>query len=122
MKPNVKPNAKLHSRNVNVPYSLFVTLLLSISGLLVQPAAAQQGGAKLNPLQVALLKWAPNLTTTFSVGSVPKGVAFDGANIWVTNVGSDNLTKLRASEGALLLTYTVGSQHYDDAFDGPNIW
>jgi hypothetical protein len=33
-----------------------------------------------NPLQIALLHWYPaNLTTQFSVGSHPFGMAFDGA-------------------------------------------
>ena len=41
-------------------------------------------------------------------GAVPYGVAFDGANIWVTNVGSDTVTKLRASDGANLGTFAVG--------------
>jgi len=31
---------------------------------------------------------------TFSVGSQPIGVAFDGANIWVANQLSNNVTKL----------------------------
>src|SRR6516165_8479268 len=42
-----------------------------------------------NPLQVALLHWYDaNLTTTFRVGSSPRGVTFDGVNIWVVNNGS----------------------------------
>ena len=31
---------------------------------------------------------------TFAVGSFPLGVAFDGANIWVANNGSDTVSKL----------------------------
>jgi len=30
----------------------------------------------------------------FSVGNQPTGVAFDGANIWVANQGSNTLSKL----------------------------
>jgi DNA-binding beta-propeller fold protein YncE len=30
---------------------------------------------------------------TFPVGAVPTGVAFDGANIWVANYGSDTVSK-----------------------------
>ena len=37
------------------------------------------------------------------------GVAFDGANIWVANGGSNTVTKLRASDGALQGTFSVGS-------------
>jgi len=35
-----------------------------------------------------------SLVGTYSVGSYPIGIAFDGANIWVANNGSDNVTKL----------------------------
>ena len=48
-----------------------------------------------NPLQIALLHWYnTNLTTTFDVGTVPYGVAFDGANIWVANSNSGTVSKL----------------------------
>jgi DNA-binding beta-propeller fold protein YncE len=30
---------------------------------------------------------------TFTVGSSPEGVAFDGANIWVANQGSSTVSK-----------------------------
>ncbi len=78
-KLDMKTSTNSHLRNANVAHSLLLTLLLSMSGLLVQPAAAQEVPAgrdhDLNPLQVALLKWSPNLTTTFSVGSDPRSVA-----------------------------------------------
>jgi hypothetical protein len=31
---------------------------------------------------------------TFPVGFAPRGVAFDGANIWVVHEGNDNVVKL----------------------------
>ena len=31
---------------------------------------------------------------TFSVGNYPIGIAFDGANIWVTNTNSNTVNKL----------------------------
>ncbi len=49
-------------------------------------------------------------------------MAFDGANIWVTNNGSDTVTKLRASDGDLQGTFTVGDGPRGVAFDGANIW
>jgi len=36
----------------------------------------------------------------YGVGSWPMGIAFDGANIWVANVGSNTVTKLKASDGS----------------------
>src|SRR5271165_4200477 len=84
----------------------------------------QVSAAGVNYEKVALLKWyAANQTgTTFSVGTGPKGVAFDGANIWVTNSNSNNVTKLRAADGANLGTFNVGSIPIGVAFDGANIW
>ena len=55
------------------------------------------------------------------VGVSPKNIAFDGANIWVTN-GSHSVTKLRASDGATLGTFSVSEAGGSIAFDGANIW
>jgi DNA-binding beta-propeller fold protein YncE len=49
-------------------------------------------------------------------------VAFDGANIWVANSTTTNVTKLRASDGANLGTFPVGNYPSAVAFDGANIW
>jgi hypothetical protein len=55
-----------------------------------------EAAAGVNYQQVALLKWyAANQTGgTFAVGAGPEGVAFDGANIWVTNTFSNTVSKL----------------------------
>jgi len=74
-------------------------------------------------MELALLKWyGVNRVTTFAVGSGPLGLAFDGANLWVTNFESDNVTKLNAATGALVGTYAVGEFPQGIAFDGTNIW
>ena len=76
-----------------------------------------------NALQLAILRWYPaGQAASFPVGTDPAGMAFDGANIWVANDGSNNVTKLRASDGANLGTFAVGSQPFGVAFDGANIW
>jgi YVTN family beta-propeller protein len=49
-------------------------------------------------------------------------VAFDGTNIWVTNLGSNTVSKLRASDGANLGTVAVGLGPQFIAFDGAHIW
>jgi hypothetical protein len=68
-----------------------------------------------NPLKIALLKWyQANLTTGFNVGSKngdPYGVAFDGENIWTANSGNGTVSKVRASDGAVLGTFTVTLMH-----------
>ena len=82
------------------------------------------GVVGVNPLQVALLKWFPAYQSgaSFSVGSGPIAVAFDGSNIWVANAISSNVTKLRASDGANLGKFSVGSYPQAVTFDGANIW
>jgi PQQ-like domain len=86
-----------------------------------QPPAS--GAPPLNPLKVALLKWyLANLTTSFKVGRNPYAIAFDGANMWVTNYYDSTVSKLRASDGANLGTFNVGGAPMGVAFDGANIW
>ena len=55
-------------------------------------------------------------------GTAPYGVAFDGINIWVTNLVSNNVTKLNAATGAVVGTYAAGDSPRAIAFDGANIW
>jgi hypothetical protein len=79
--------------------------------------------APINPNQVAILRWyAANQTADFPMALGPSGVAFDGANIWVTNGGANRVTKLRASDGTILGTFPVGNLPGGVAFDGAHIW
>jgi hypothetical protein len=108
-------------------------------GSSTQPNSPNKGSTQTtsptNPLQAALLKWAPYSGVTFPVGTGPLGVAFDGANIWVvsqvngtvtklraTNGNANTVTKLRASDGAALGTFQVGNGPFGVTFDGTNIW
>jgi len=70
---------------------------------------------------------------TFKIGSgvTPgtKGIAFDGANLWVAYFGQaadfsliHTVTKVRATDGTVLGIFTVGSQPAGVMFDGTNIW
>jgi DNA-binding beta-propeller fold protein YncE len=53
----------------------------------------------------------------------PAGLAFDGANIWVTDAISEGeVIKLRASDGAVLGSFLVGQVPRGIAFDGTKIW
>ncbi len=49
------------------------------------------------------------------------GIAFDGANIWVTNSSDNNVMKLDL-DGNLLKTITVGTYPVGIACDDANIW
>jgi len=57
-----------------------------------------------------------------STWSKPYGVTFDGANVWVSNWDSGNVSKLRASDGKLLGTFTVGANPGWMTFDGADLW
>jgi DNA-binding beta-propeller fold protein YncE len=59
---------------------------------------------------------------TFSAGSGPNGVAYDGGNIWVADFNGGTVTKLKASTGAISGTFTVGREPSGVAFDGASIW
>lgn len=60
---------------------------------------------------------------SFPAGSGPAYLAFDGANIWVTDYGVPyKVTKLRASDGELLGAFPVAPNPAHLAFDGVNIW
>ena len=95
-------------------------------GFYVIASRGPQGppGASLNPLQIATLRWysASQAGPDIAVGTEPYGIAFDGANIWVTNYSSNNVSKLRASDGAVLGSFAVSSGPTAIAFDGANIW
>jgi hypothetical protein len=59
---------------------------------------------------------------TYTVGTLPSAICFDGTNVWVANGGSNNVNKLRASDGTILGTYAVGTHPLGICFDGTNIW
>ncbi len=77
------------------------------------------GPASLLSSKAALRRW---YRQDFLVPGNPYGLAFDGADIWVTNFGGNTVTEMRASDGAVLGTFTVGSNPNQAAFDGANIW
>jgi len=79
---------------------------------------------KYDPALIATLRWdlLPRGYGDFQVEAEPHGIAFDGANIWVTNSGSNSVSRLRAADGLLSGTYKVGSGPEGIAFDGTNIW
>ena len=56
------------------------------------------------------------------MGNKPAGVAFDGANMWVANHGSNTVTKLQVSNGTVIGNFAVGQNPWGVAFDGAHIW
>ncbi len=68
------------------------------------------------------LRWDLLRSKSFAVGTSPHGIAFDGGNIWVANRTSNNVTKLRASDGAVLGNFPTAGTPVALAFDGANMW
>lgn len=58
---------------------------------------------------------------TFSVGSTPLGIAFDGANIWTTDFFGNAVIKVRASDGVILGSYSI-FEPWSVACDGASVW
>ncbi len=58
----------------------------------------------------------------------PRGVVFDGANLWVAATSADpslvggQAVKVRATDGAILGRFAAGCNPQSVAFDGRNIW
>jgi YVTN family beta-propeller protein len=61
-------------------------------------------------------------TTTVNVGNAPRGVAFDGTSLWVTNSNSNNVSKINPITNTVIATVPVGSAPSGMAFDGTSIW
>jgi len=49
-------------------------------------------------------------------------MVFDGVNIWIANVGGNNLRKLKAADGTNLGSFAAGNGPIVLAFDGAYIW
>ena len=81
-----------------------------LAALLLSYGAAAQ---TKNLEAIATLKfYAAAEGNSFAVGISPSNVVFDGSSIWVSNGPSRSITKLRASDGALLGTFpTPGLRH-----------
>jgi hypothetical protein len=61
-----------------------------------------------------------SILNSFDV-AIPRGVAFDGKNVWVSSQGG--LYQFRPSDGTLLGTSTdVGTANWMMTFDGSNLW
>ena len=61
-------------------------------------------------------------SNTISVGAFPFHACFDGENIWVANLDSDNVTKIHASTGAVVGTFPQASLPGAVCSDGLSIW
>jgi len=61
--------------------------------------------------------------TTFPTGfSQPRGILFDGANLWVTDQGDTTLKRVDTTTGAVLQTIPLSGTVGHPVFDGTNLW
>jgi len=92
---------------------LYTKAALALVLASVLPLSHAQSGvasSNLNPLQIGLLHWyAANLTAQSPVGSHPRSMAFDGQNIWVANLSSNTVSKIRVNDASTIGTYPAGT-------------
>jgi hypothetical protein len=109
--------------NVTLAAGDNVTITPSGNTLTISANAATTPTA-LNPNQVALMRWYPanKSGVTFTTGTGPSGIVFDGSSIWIANGTDNTVTKLRPGDGQVLGTFATGANPGWMAFDGANIW
>lgn len=99
------------------------TAALSISTL---PAGADTITATYNGASGFAPSTSPPLAQitlgVYNVGTDPLLLVSDGSNMWVSNNGSNTVSKVQQSTGTVLSTVAVGSHPEGVAFDGTNIW
>ena len=61
------------------------------------------------------------MTTVTTGFTQPFGILYDGARMWVTDIGAGKLLKLD-SNGAIIQTVAVDNNPVFPVFDGTNIW
>ena len=61
---------------------------------------------------------------TIAVGDGPRGIAFDGTNIWVANSDDNTVSKIDPTTNTVTATIStgVGSGPWDFAYDGTSVW
>jgi hypothetical protein len=92
---------------------------LATDGIFLWSAnAGDANGGSVSRFNVDTNTFIGNITAGFAS---PRGILFDGANMWVSDAGDNKLKKLD-SNGAILLSVAVGNSPQHAVFDGSNIW
>ena len=108
-----------------------VDVIIDINGYYVPSASGPAGSTgsvgSAGPVSascIALIRWdtCNKPTATVPVGTYPRGVAFDGTNIWVANYVSGTVSKVDPVSNTVTATVTVGTYPEGVAIDGTNIW
>jgi len=77
-----------------------------------------------NLKRVAMHRWyqVNEAGITLPVGDDPHSILFDGGFLWITNSGSNSVTRRRANDGDFVGTYPVGRFPVGLAYDGARLW
>jgi outer membrane lipoprotein-sorting protein len=86
------------------------------------PAGPVANGG-LDPALVGMLRWdlLPRARVDVPLNNTPGVMAFDGVRIWITHAGN-TVTRVRASDGAILGVSPVPGGPAGLAFDGTYMW
>ncbi|MBI5088124.1 MAG: hypothetical protein HZB15_04480, partial [Actinobacteria bacterium] len=78
---------------------------------------------RINLTQIALLRWDqdPGRAATFPAGTNPWDVAFDGTDVWFTNIFTNRVSRMDPRTGARV-DFPAGAEPRDLIFDGSHIW
>lgn len=99
------------------------TLLVALLQLVGPAPSSARSPAVPGPNRGPLAHGLAALTTqTFPAGNAPYAIAFDGTRVWVANYFGNNISLLRASDGASMGTYGTGTFPAGIAFDGTRMW
>jgi len=96
----------------------------------IGPTGPAGSGVSFNPLRIAILRWyqANQANINFDAGEFdnPRGIAFDGQNIWIANYGdgvnNSTVTELNAATGELVGHFPANVGPTGVAYDGTRIW
>jgi hypothetical protein len=94
---------------------------IAYDGAFLWTANYSDGSITFIPLPAGSIE--ADLSDSVTVGgfSLPTGLVYDGANMWLTDGTANKLYKLN-SDGSIAQTVAVGSGPAFPAFDGANIW
>src|SRR4051794_11742633 len=78
-----------------------------------------------NPDRLALSKWYPTNQVAIISGpafSSVTSMAFDGKSMWILDVVTPSLIRMRVSDGVITGTFALPYSAYTVAYDGATVW
>ena len=117
--------ANFHNISIVTPTLSLPYTVTTVATGFTDPAGILYDGSNVWVADLHLLKLnaTGGILQTVTVGLAPAYPVFDGTNIWVPNRGSDSVSVVRASTGAVLAVLTGNGllAPYVSAFDGQRV-